>query len=251
MKRVALAVMIPFCLWGQTVEPEMSADRPGFRNSSHLVGPGVMQAESGFGLSSDHTVALEPEIRIGVFQWLEFRLAADQVVLRSSPDAGVAGTSDLQPGIKFPLFNRVKGTRIVAVVKSTVPSGHSSQTSGGYEPGAELIWEREFTDTFSLAGTWNLARLRQERVVWQRAASVSANHSSGKRIRTFAELYVVSPAELLGGNQWVVDAGVMRLLGEFLMVDASAGHSIHGPIDWFVKVGFSVRTRIPHLARSR
>ena len=74
-----------------------------------------------------------------------------------------------EAGIKFPVFNRLKGTRVVAIVKSTVPSGHSSQTSGGYEPGAELIWEHEFTDDFSLAGTWNITRLRQERFAWQRA----------------------------------------------------------------------------------
>jgi hypothetical protein len=150
------------------------------------------------------------------------------------------------PGIKFPVFNRVKGTRVVAIIKSTVPSGHSSQTSGGYEPGAELIWEHELTKDFSLAGTWNLTRLKQERFVWQRAASVSANNNFGRQCSTFGELYVISPTELGAGNQWAVDAGVIRAIGEFLMLDASAGHSIQGPSDWFIKVGFSVRTRIPH-----
>ncbi|MBC8166477.1 MAG: transporter, partial [Bryobacteraceae bacterium] len=174
-----VAVMFTFCVVAQTVEPEMTTDRPGFRNSTHLVGRGVVQLENGFGLSSDHTFAMEPEIRLGACQWLELRLVADNVVLRSSPATGVAGTSDLQPGVKFPVFNRLKGTRVVAIVKSTVPSGHSSQTSGVYEPGAELIWEHELTDDFSLAGTWNVTRLKQDQIVWQRAASVSANNSFG------------------------------------------------------------------------
>src|SRR5215217_4743941 len=164
----------------------MSADRPGFGNSTHLVGPGVVQVENGFTLSSDHTISMEPEIRIGAHRWLELRLVDNNVVLRSSPDGSVSGTSDLEPGIKFPIFNRIKGTRVVGIVKSTVPSGHSSQTSGGYEPGAELIWEHELTDDFSFAGTWNLTRLKQERFVWQRAASFSANNSFGNRISTFA-----------------------------------------------------------------
>ena len=247
VKTIGVAAMFTFCLAGQTVEPEMTADRPGFRNSTHLVGRGVVQVENGLGLSSDHTLAMEPEIRLGAFQWLEVRLVVDNVVLRSSPETRVAGTSDLQPGIKFPVFNRLKGTRIVAIVKSTVPSGHSSQTSGGYEPGAELIWEHEFTDDFSLAGTWNITRLRQERFAWQRAASVSATNSFGDRLKTFGEVYVVSPSELGAGNQWAVDVGVTRVVGDFLMLDAVAGHSIHGPKDWFVQVGFSVRTSIPHL----
>jgi hypothetical protein len=244
---MGVAVVFAFRLVAQTVEPEMTADRPGFRNSTHLVGRGVVQVENSLGLSSDHTLAMEPEVRIGAFQWLEVRLRANNVVLRSSPDAGVAGTSDLEPGIKFPVFNRVKGTRVAAIVKSTVPSGHSSQTSGGYEPGAELIWEHELTNDFSLAGTWNLTRLRRERFVWQRAVSVSANNKLGSRLKTLAELYVVSPKELGAGNQWAVDAGVTRVVGKFLMLDAVAGHSIHGPNEWFVHVGFSVRTSVPHI----
>jgi hypothetical protein len=251
VKRICVAVMFTFCAAGQTVEPDLTTDRPGFRNSTHLVGRGVVQVENGLGLSADHTFSMEPEIRIGAFQWLELRLFADNVVLRSSPGIGVAGTSDLQPGIKFPVFNRLKGTRVVAILKSTVPSGHSSQTSGGYEPGAELIWEHELTDDLSVAGTWNLTRLKREQFVWQHAASFSANNSFGNRISTFGELYVLSPIELGRGNQWAIDAGITRLVGDFLMVDASAGHSIHGPNDWFVKVGFSLRTSVPHLVGSR
>jgi hypothetical protein len=210
-----------------------------------------VQVENGFGLSAEHTFSVAPEIRIGAFQWLELRLFTDNVVLRSSPGSGLAGTSDLQPGIKLPIFNHLKRTRVVAIVKSTVPSGHSSQTSGYYEPGAELIWEHELTDDFSLAGTWNLTRLKREQFVWQRAASFSVNNSLGKRLSTFGEVYVLSPIELGRGNQWAIDAGILRLVGDFLMLDASAGHSIHGPNDWFVKVGFSLRTPVPPLAGFR
>jgi hypothetical protein len=242
-----MVVMFTICAAAQTVEPEMTADRPGFRNSTHLVGRGVVQVENGFGLSSDHTFAMEPEIRIGTFQWLELRLRVDNIVLRSSPEKGVVGTSDLEPGIKFPVFNRLKGTRVAAIVKSTVPSGHSSQTSGGYEPGAELIWEHELTHDFSLAGTWNITRLKREHFVWQRAASVSANNSFGNRVKALAEVYVISPNELGPGNQWGVDAGITRVVGDFIMLDAVAGHSVHGPNDWFVQVGFSMRTSVPHL----
>jgi hypothetical protein len=63
-------VVFAFRLVAQTVEPEMTADRPGFRNSTHLVGRGVVQVENSLGLSSDHTLAMEPEVRIGALQWL-------------------------------------------------------------------------------------------------------------------------------------------------------------------------------------
>ena len=230
----------------QTVEPEMSADRPGFRNSTHLVGPGIAQFENGLALSRGAHLSLQSEVRIGALRWLELRVMAEEIVLRRGAGSDASGVSDLQPGIKFPVFDRIPGTRVVAIVKTTVPSGHGSQTTGGYEPGAELIWERKLTDDFSLAGTWNLTRLKQERFVWQRAASLSANNSFSDRLRGFAEAYVVSPRELGAGNQWVADAGIMRVIGKNLMLDAAAGHSLHGLSDWFVTVGFSVRTRVPH-----
>lgn len=250
MKRLAALLAFSFYLPGQTVEPEMTADRPGFRNSTHLVGPGVVQVENGLLFSREHVLEMEPELRIGTFRWLELRLRAESVVIRSPEDTGVAGTSDLQVGVKFPVFNRIKNTRVVAILKSTVPSGHGSQTTGGYQPGAELIWEHKLTEDFSFAGTWNLTRLKEEQFVWQRAASVSANNSFGKRLRGFAELYVISPKELGAGNDWTVDAGVMRVVGKFLMLDLAAGHSVHGPTDWFITAGFSVRTRVPYVGRS-
>src|SRR3954453_17829750 len=95
----------------------MTADRPGFRNSTHLVGPGVVQVEKGLQFSRDHVLELEPEVRIGTFRWLELRLKAESVVLRSPEETGLAGTSDLQVGVKFPVFNRIKNTRDVAISK--------------------------------------------------------------------------------------------------------------------------------------
>jgi hypothetical protein len=228
----------------------MTADRPGFRNSTHLVGPGVVQVENGLGFSREHVLELELELRIGAFRWLELRLKAESVVIGSPKETGLAGTSDLQAGVKFPVFNRIKNTRVVAILKSTVPSGHGSQTTGGYEPGVELIWEHKLTEDVSFAGTWNLTRLKEERFVWQRAASVSANNSFGKGLRAFAELYVISPKDPGAGNDWTVDVGVMRVVGKFLMIDVAAGHSIHGPPDWFMTVGISVRTRVPYMRRS-
>ena len=249
MKGLVFLLALSFSLRGQTVEPEMTADRPGFRNSTHLVGLGVVQVENGLRLSREHVLELEPELRIGTFRWLELRLQAEDVILRSPKESGIAGTSDLEVGVKFPVFNRNTSTRVVAILKSTVPSGHGSQTTNGYEPGAELIWEHKLTEDFSFAGTWNLTRLKEERFVWQRAASVSANNSFGKGLRAFAELYVVSPREPGTGNDWTVDVGVMRVVGKFLMMDLAAGHSVHGPPDWFITVGFSVRTRVPYIRR--
>jgi hypothetical protein len=237
VKVLVISAAVAAIVAGQTIEPEMSADRPGFRNSTHLVGPGVVQFENGVVLSRGADLALQSEFRLGIFRWLELRLVADEIVLRPGGGSTRAGISDLQPGIKFPVFDRIAGTRVVAILKSTVPSGHGSQSTGGYEPGAELIWERKLTEEFSLAGTWNLTRLKQERVVWQRAASVSANNSFSDHLRAFAEAYVVSPRELGTGNQWVVDAGLMGVIGRHVMVDAAAGHSIHGPSEWFLTVG--------------
>jgi hypothetical protein len=248
MKALVISMAVVAIITGQTVEPDMSADRPGYRNSTHLVGRGVVQIENGLVLSRGADLALQSEFRLGTFRWLELRLLADDIVLRPGAGATRTGVSDLQPGIKFPIFDRIPGTRVVGILKSTVPSGHGSQSTAGYEPGAELIWERKVTEDFSLAGTWNLTRLKADRFVWQRAAALSANSSISDRLRGFAEAYVVSPRKLGERNEWVVDAGIARVLGEHFMVDAAAGHSIHGESHWFLTLGLSVRTRVPRRA---
>jgi hypothetical protein len=207
-----------------------------------------VQFENGLVLSRGADLALQSEFRVGTFRRLELRLLADEIVLRPGAGSGRAGITDLQPGIKFPVFDRIPGTRVVAILKSTVPSGHSSQTTSGYEPGAELIWEHKFTEDFSLAGTWNLTRVKEEQFVWQRAVSLSANNSFSDRLRGFAEAYVVSPSESGAGNQWITDAGLMCVIGRNVMVDVAAGHSVHGPSEWFLTVGLSIRTRVPHRA---
>jgi hypothetical protein len=114
VKRLAALLAFSFCLQGQTVEPEMTADLPGFRNSTHLVGPGVVQVENGLRFSREHVLEVEPELRIGTSRWLELRLKAESVVLRSPDETGLAG--NLEVGVKFPIINRIKNTRVVAIL---------------------------------------------------------------------------------------------------------------------------------------
>ena len=239
--------------FAQTVIEEMTSDRPGFRNSTHLVGPGVLQFENGARLFQDRAAtggsmfAMEPAMRFGVVRALELRLSTETVILRS-PKGGedaIAGISDMEAGIKVPVFSRT-GTRVVSILKTALPTGHVSQTSRGYQPGAEVIWEQEMPRDYSLAGTWNLTRVKDENgFVWQRAASVALNHDITQKMRAFGEVYVISPVERGAGNQWVADAAVTRTVGQYVAVDGSAGVSVHGPRAWFVMIGISVRNRTP------
>jgi hypothetical protein len=229
------------CIGQEKEEPmATTTDWTGFRNSASLVGAKIVQLENGLRLSTQRELSVTSEVRVGVARWLELRLVGDEIVLRSPSSTHVAGSSDLQPGVKVPLLSgRARKTRVAVILESRVPSGHSSQSMGGFEPGAELIWEHDWNDNVSFGGTWNLTHLKQERA-WQPAASLSSQYSPSDRWGTFAEIYVVTRPE--GGNQWAADGGFTRSFGNVLMVDASAGDSIHGAHEWFVMVGVSVRT---------
>ncbi|HYP12923.1 MAG TPA: transporter [Bryobacteraceae bacterium] len=253
MRVVLLALFAACCALAQKGSREMDADRPGFANSVRLVGRGVFQLESGWRLSHSrldgerHAVTLEPAVRYGATDWLELRLFTESIVLRSAQPAGAqdraVGTADLQPGIKIGLLSLQNGLDVAGVVRVDVPSGSSSQTSGGYEPGAELIWEQKLPRDFSVSGTWNVSRRRDEGFVWEKAASVSLNGDLSQHTRGFGEVYVVSPKDEGSGNAWVANAGVTHTLGSHLMLDASAGYSVRQPHAWFVVLGLSVRTR--------
>ncbi|MEJ7607571.1 MAG: hypothetical protein WKF37_15205, partial [Bryobacteraceae bacterium] len=64
LRTLGVTVVFAFCL---SVEPEMTADRPGFRNSTHLVGLGVAQVENGVNLSKDNPIAMDPEFDSALF----------------------------------------------------------------------------------------------------------------------------------------------------------------------------------------
>jgi len=65
VKAFVISAALVTIMGGQTVEPEMTADRPGFRNSTHLVGPGVVQLENGLVLSRGADLTIQSEFGLG------------------------------------------------------------------------------------------------------------------------------------------------------------------------------------------
>jgi hypothetical protein len=241
-------------LYGQTPEPGISTDRPGFLNSGLLVGRGVFQVENGVRLFSEEApgervgVALDPNLRFGATNWLELRLSTSTVVLRSPQGPGqverAVGASDLQVGIKVPVFAPEGGPlRVAAVVRTSVPSGHSTQTAGGYEPGTELIFEQELPGEYVLSGTWNVTRLKEERFTWNHAGSIHLGRSLGRTWTSFAEGYAAAGTDG-GKSQWVLDAGLIKTVGSNFALDVWVARSVHGPRSWFIAFGVSRRHRL-------
>ncbi len=89
----------------QTPEPELpplTVDRPSFGNSSHVVGDGIVQLESGFLHQGykDGTPALDnfpQRLRIGVSDDFEFRLDSNFLSIQN----GEVGLDDFAPGFKY------------------------------------------------------------------------------------------------------------------------------------------------------
>ena len=177
----------------------MVTDRPSFRNSARLIAPGVVQLETGWHLHDDRAPAesnlfgAEPALRLGTTAWLELRLRIQECILRSrrvvANEDPPAGCADLEPGVKLRLLQAKSGTSLAAILKMVAPTGHHSQTGGGYEPGFEMIWEQEAPLGFSAGGTVNASRLHHDdEIVWQKAASVSMSHQISGKFESFGEI---------------------------------------------------------------
>lgn len=230
----------------------MSTDRPGFRNSTRLVGAGAVQLEQGLRVFDDREsgerrgVALDANLRVGAANWLELRLYAETIVLRSPQPAAAfdhwAGASDVQAGIKVPIV-RGDDLRVTGVLKTSLTTGHPSQSAAGYEPGSEVIFEQGLPRGFAVAGTWNLTRRKAERFVWQHAGCLQWNRSFRRNWSAFVELYGRGVPQERGDKRWVADVALGRTLGPNTIVDAWVGRSVHGLPFWFAAVGLSVRTR--------
>lgn len=254
MSQVLLLLLMSLAGKAQTAEAVMPADRPGFSNSAHLAGRGVLQFENGLRIFSKEAagqrrgLGLDSNVRFGATKWLELRLYADTVVLRSPQDPGqprrIVGASDLQPGFKFPIIGRERASlRVTGIVKTSLPTGHPTQSAAGYQPGTELLFEQALPANFSIGGTWNLTRLGEESHRWHNAGSLQVNRTFRGTWNALAEVYASNPLQPGGGNEWFADVALTKHMARNVALDVWVARTVHGPQAWFAAMGVSTRFR--------
>ena len=237
---------------GSTAPAALVADRPGFADSTGIVGRGVVQFEAGFfygrdGDGADQVGVLAVPntlIRFGVGQRLELRLLTDGVVSSRADGARSTGFADLEVGAKVQVLQQdAAGIDLVIIPSISLPTGSSDVTAGANNATVKFTWARSLGAGVGLNGTYNVTSVPDDdgRFIRQ-AVSAALGHDVGGGWTGFAEVYGLLPVERSSGAGWSWDAGVSRLIGANLQIDAEGGRALNADApDWFVSFGVVIR----------
>ena len=231
--------------------PELTTDRPGFGESSAVVGRGTIQLESGLTLqqTGDTRQVTAPQLlaRVGVAPRIELRVSVDgvidQAVRTASGRAHTHGRADAEVGGKVKLFDEARAGVDVAVLPYvSLPTASPGFGSAHYDPGFKVAAGRGLPRGFGLSGTFNAADPAGDAGrAWQREISVSLDHGVGGGVGAYGE---VDGAFAGTGCGCSVDGGVTVPIGTDGQFDVEMGRRVHGAAqDWFVGAGFVIRRR--------
>ncbi|MGH7133135.1 MAG: transporter [Phycisphaerales bacterium] len=241
----------------------ISADRPGFSETTSIVPALHLQIESGYtftfrnrdGVETQRNNAPEILARFGVLDdCLELRLStAGYVWSRSDDGTGTGfvsseGWSDFALGVKWKVADQDGWLpRIALDATTTLGAGPDNISSQMVEPTLKFIWSYDlglsFGDDwkgFTLGGNANVAWTSTNgRRFTQGQGSVYLNVPTFDRASAFVEYFVLGPNTKGGDAAHYIDFGGAYLLTDVLQLDGRVGFGLNKEVDNFF-VGFGV-----------
>jgi len=250
-------------LLAQATPAPLLPDRPGFTETTRVVGPGVVQVEMGASLEIDghgdarSRILTAPLglVRVGLTRRIELRVGDDgevvQAIGRGPGHTTTVGGTDVEVGLKWTVLDRPSaGFALAFIPLLSVPLGSETTSSGSYDPTVELAWSQSLARGFELGGNVNLSRLRDRDGRYQQeAVSLALSHGLGRAWEGYGEAYGLMDLGHHRAQAWSVDAGVSHTVGPHLALDVEVGRAVsRAAPDWFVGIGMGVRARPPRRA---
>lgn len=203
-----------------SANPELVTDRPGFGESSAIVGRGTLQVETGLVVARadrahPRDTTAQVLVRGGIASRVELRFAVDG--------------HDVEVGGKVKLLDAARAGVDLAVIPYL-----------SHDPGFKVAAGRALPHGFGLSGTFNATDASGDGGrAWQRGISLSLDHGLGGRVGAYGE---VDGGFAGHGCACSVDGGMTIGVGAHGQFDVEVGHRVYGSAqDWFAGVGFAVR----------
>lgn len=245
---------------GPDLDEPLVTDRPDFTEASSTVGNGVVQLEAGYTFTEnsddgtqtqEHSIG-EPLFRIGMFaDWFELRIAVfpTQFQERSATSRiNTGGTGDLYLGAKIGLTPQEGILPEMAIIpQMTVPTGSNAFTDEEALPGVNWLYAWDLTDEFSLAGSTQFNRARDDAgesyTEW--AQSIATGVSLTDELGAYTEWYALFPSSSVTANpEHYFNGGFAYLISNDIQFDVRAGLGLNDSADdYFVGTGLSIRFR--------
>jgi hypothetical protein len=238
----------------QQADDAIQSDRPGFADSSEVVGPGRMQIETGLqreasraGDDPERKTFLPTLLRAGIGERLEGRLESDLHAWMRGPGGGsTEAYAPFSLGFKY-RFLDAAGSRpsLGAIVRVSPPSGSDALRTRHTTGDVRLAADWELSDRWSLNPNLGLAIDEDDAGQRFSARSIAATlaYRPVRRLELFGDFAAQSPEEKGGRTGAVCDAGAAYLVSPDVQVDASIGRRCAGSTAarGFLAVGLSVR----------
>ncbi|MGE3279997.1 MAG: transporter [Alphaproteobacteria bacterium] len=257
---------MPFATVAQTQPEEadqndyINTDRPGFAESSNVVGTGRFQIETGIQReyhkdSSSHDVTnfIPTLLRLGITEKLEARLESETFTWMKlhDPDQGKRHFTGFAPaslGLKYQFIEAegVERPSVGAILRVFPPSGsgrfRSTQTTGDFR----LVADWDFAPKWSLNPNIGVAAYQEEpnspRYMAGLFATTLSYHPS-KTFEVFVDMGVQAPESYRGKTSVIFDVGVAYIIGKNTQLDLSMGTGVTGETSPrpFIAAGISHR----------
>jgi hypothetical protein len=248
---VILTILLTLSRPSAAQEAPLVTDRPDFTESSEVVGPGILQIESGFSYARDSGIGEVTVpgslLRIGLNKRSELRIGTDGYFTAGQGRNRLSGFSDVELAAKLRLFDRDRtGVDIAVIPLLSLPTGSSNVSSGGVDPTVKLTWARDLPAGIGVSGNYNVSSLSDaEGRFVQQALSVSFDHDLTLGLGGYLEVFGFTPMARDAGAGWTIDSGVSRQIGGNLQFDVEGGRGLtDDAANWFVGFGVALRGRV-------
>lgn len=235
------------CLPSRADVPEFRTDRPDFTETSFVVGPRVLQFESGFTWTDEadrsaRTLNLsEFLLRYGVGPCTELRVGLPDFIHSTGGGRRSSLLGDTYLGAKQQLLpsNGRYGLSLIPAI--SVPTGSGDASSGAVDPELVITWSVDLTDRWSLGGILGNAWVHQQGGRRHHFfPTVALGTSLTDRIGTFVEW--AATFEAGGPESHLFHHGYTYALSPSSQLDLHLGVGLSSTApDFFVGMGYSAR----------
>ncbi len=229
----------------------ISTDRPSYTNSSNVVPVGVLQFENGFLDTSSRGQSTvdgsETLLRLGVASRTELRLSVPNYDYNLNRGSGAGtGFGDLAVGFRQQFGPLRGGVNVSVTAFVSFPTGASTVSSGGYDPGVQVAWSRGVSNKWSVSGMLSLYAPTQGNA---RNFTGESTLLLDRQLKgpwdVFAEYVGDFPEN--GGTRQLMDFGTTFKIAARQQLDFRFGVGLTpAAADHFIGVGYSFRFQAFH-----
>jgi hypothetical protein len=137
----------------------IATDRPSVTNSSVVVPDGSLQVENGFLETSSQGQSVldgtESLVRLGVAKRTELRFTVPDYFHNLTTSEG-SGFGDFAFGVKEQLGPTLGKFDVSVILFLSFPTGATTVSSGGYDPGLQVPWSRALCANWTAAGMFSV-----------------------------------------------------------------------------------------------